>query len=148
MSDVILSKNQSIAELVVRNVCELPDYTSPDDQPDLVMCTVQQLERCVLRALEYSSPETPAPRDAEHCDFPDCEQHYSAVIANIGMVTNRPLPLDRKGCVDFLVEIARIVKAAQSPLKTPSPQCIYRTGCKNPEACQSANCCVPGGIGT
>ena len=71
-------------------------------------------------------------RDADHCDFPDCEQHYSAVVANIGVVTNRPLPPDRQGCVDFLVEIARIVKAAQSPVKseaepvaesTPCPRC-------------------------
>jgi hypothetical protein len=64
-----------------------------------------------------------AARDADHCDFPDCEQHYSAVVANIGVVTNRPLPSDRQGCVDFLVEIARIVKAAQSPVKTSAPRC-------------------------
>ena len=43
---------QRIAEQTVRNVCELPDYTSPDDQLDLVMCTVQQLEACVLQAFE------------------------------------------------------------------------------------------------
>lgn len=43
---------QRIATRVVEAVCELPDYNSPDDQPDLVMCTVQQLEHCVLQAFE------------------------------------------------------------------------------------------------
>jgi hypothetical protein len=47
-----------IATQVVQNVCELPDYNSPDDQPDLVMCTVQELENCVLRAFEANAPET------------------------------------------------------------------------------------------
>lgn len=40
-----------VADDVVRRVCELPDYTSPDDQPDLLMCTVEQLHLCVMRAL-------------------------------------------------------------------------------------------------
>lgn len=43
---------QRIATRVVEAVCELPDYTSPDDQPDLLTCTVQELEHCVLRAFE------------------------------------------------------------------------------------------------
>lgn len=42
---------ERIAAEVVRNVCELPDYTSPDDQPDLLQCTVDQLHLCVMRAL-------------------------------------------------------------------------------------------------
>lgn len=48
---------QRVATQVVQNVCELPDYTSPDDQPDLVMCTVQELESCVLRAFESAGAE-------------------------------------------------------------------------------------------
>lgn len=43
---------EAVAGRVVLHVCELPDYTSPDDQPDLVMCTVQELKDCVLRAFE------------------------------------------------------------------------------------------------
>lgn len=43
---------ERIAERVVLEVCELPDYNSPEDQPDLVMCTVQELNACVLRAFE------------------------------------------------------------------------------------------------
>lgn len=42
---------ERIATNVVQRVCELPDYTSPDDQPDLLMCTVDQLHLCVMRAL-------------------------------------------------------------------------------------------------
>lgn len=33
-----------VANLIVRDVCELPDYTSPDDQPDLLQCTVEELQ--------------------------------------------------------------------------------------------------------
>jgi hypothetical protein len=55
--EVPSSKRMSIRERVasraVQNVCELPGYTSPDDQPDLVMCTVQELEACVLSAFEH-----------------------------------------------------------------------------------------------
>lgn len=43
---------QQFAAQVVQNVCELPDYTSPDNQPDLLQCTVSELEACVLRAFE------------------------------------------------------------------------------------------------
>ncbi len=35
----------------IRNVCELGGYTSPDDQPDLLQCTVGELEACIRRAL-------------------------------------------------------------------------------------------------
>lgn len=48
-----------VAARTVQNVCELPDYNSPEDQPDLVMCTVQELENCVLRAFEAHGNETP-----------------------------------------------------------------------------------------
>lgn len=42
---------ERIATQVVRNVCELPDYNSPDDQPELLTCTVDELHLCVMRAL-------------------------------------------------------------------------------------------------
>jgi hypothetical protein len=42
---------EAIATKVVQNVCELPDYISPDDQPDLLTCTVAELHLCVMRAL-------------------------------------------------------------------------------------------------
>jgi hypothetical protein len=48
---------EKIATRVVEAVCELPDYNSPDDQPDLVMCTVQELKRCVLQAFEQLAGE-------------------------------------------------------------------------------------------
>lgn len=41
----------AIVAAAVRNVCELCGYDSPDDRPDLVQCTVGQLELCVRRAL-------------------------------------------------------------------------------------------------
>lgn len=57
--EIVVSDNipalEKIATQVVQNVCELPDYNSPDDQPNLVMCTVEELHRCVMRALEEES---------------------------------------------------------------------------------------------
>ncbi len=38
---------------IIRNVCELPNYTSPDDQPDLLTCTVDELDACIERALDH-----------------------------------------------------------------------------------------------
>ena len=43
--------NGDLVARIIRNVCELPDYTSPDDQPDLLTCTVDELELCIRRAL-------------------------------------------------------------------------------------------------
>lgn len=34
-------------ENIVRDICELPDYSSPEDQPEVFMCTTEEL-RCIL----------------------------------------------------------------------------------------------------
>lgn len=44
---------EQFAAQVIQDVCELPDYTSPDDQPDLLQCTVKELESCIIRAFEH-----------------------------------------------------------------------------------------------
>lgn len=44
---------EQFAAQLIQNVCELPDYTSPDNQPDLLQCTVKELESCVIRAFEH-----------------------------------------------------------------------------------------------
>jgi hypothetical protein len=36
---------------VLQEVCDLGGYDSPDDQPELIMCTLPQLELIVRRAL-------------------------------------------------------------------------------------------------
>ena len=36
---------------IIKDVCELDGYTSPDDNPDLLQCTVQQLELILWRHL-------------------------------------------------------------------------------------------------
>lgn len=43
---------EQFVALIIRNVCELPDYTSPDDQPDLLTCTVGELDACIERAID------------------------------------------------------------------------------------------------
>lgn len=44
---------EQFAAQVILNVCELPDYASPDDQPELLQCTVKEREACVIRAFEH-----------------------------------------------------------------------------------------------
>jgi hypothetical protein len=36
---------------IIKDVCELPDYTSPDDNPELLQCTVKELELILRRHL-------------------------------------------------------------------------------------------------
>lgn len=50
MSRDIPSK-QKLIEEIIRGVCELPDYNSPDDQPELLQCTVQELDAILDRCL-------------------------------------------------------------------------------------------------
>jgi hypothetical protein len=40
-----------IAERVVRDVAELPDRTSPDDQPDMMLVTAEELKGIVINAV-------------------------------------------------------------------------------------------------
>lgn len=47
---------ERVAADVVRRVCESPDYTSPDNEPELVMCKVGELHQIVLIALEQVQP--------------------------------------------------------------------------------------------
>jgi hypothetical protein len=61
---------EQFATKVVENVCDLSDYTSPDDQPDLLQCTVGQLQACVMQAFEHFDsnfvmpPPTPPAKEA------------------------------------------------------------------------------------
>lgn len=65
---------EKFAAQVILNVCELPDYNSPDDQPDLLQCTVRQLEACILSAFEYFD---------ENGGSEKTEGHVSAVVERI-----------------------------------------------------------------
>jgi hypothetical protein len=49
---------QQFAAEVIRNVCDLPDYTSPDDNPELLQCTGAELEACILMAFEHFDTKT------------------------------------------------------------------------------------------
>jgi hypothetical protein len=52
---------ESVVREIVRGVSELPDYTSPEDEPDLLMCTVSELEGiaecCIDEALRDQQAE-------------------------------------------------------------------------------------------
>lgn len=51
---------------IVRAVCELPDYTSPEDQPDVIMCTVDELHAIVVQALSEPLPAVPTQQETDH----------------------------------------------------------------------------------
>lgn len=42
---------EEIVTAIIGDVCELPDYTSPDDQPDLLQCRVHELKSILQRHL-------------------------------------------------------------------------------------------------
>lgn len=50
---------------IIKDVCELDGYTSPDDNPDLLQCTVKELELILRRHL---LGEDDAPRE----ELPNC----------------------------------------------------------------------------
>jgi len=58
----------------IQNVCEIPDRTSPDDEPEALVATEAELVACALRAIESrpigalhmcDSKNTPIPHPAE-----------------------------------------------------------------------------------
>lgn len=45
----------------IQNVCELPDRTSPEDEPEAMVATAEELESCAMAAIEAASEdESPA----------------------------------------------------------------------------------------
>jgi hypothetical protein len=50
--DAILEREMAIAEQVVLNVCEIPDRNSPDEQPEMLLVTCEELHNAVLLAFE------------------------------------------------------------------------------------------------
>ena len=43
---------REIARAIVQDICELPDFNSPDDPPDLLLCTVDELTNIALIRVE------------------------------------------------------------------------------------------------
>ncbi|MGD1323550.1 hypothetical protein ACNHE5_01080 [Pandoraea pnomenusa] len=40
----------------IQNVCELPDRSSPEDEPEAMIATAEELESCALSAIEDAAP--------------------------------------------------------------------------------------------
>lgn len=55
----VLTSKQQLIEAIIRDVCELPDYTSPDDQPNLLQCTVEELDAILDRHLQVETAAEP-----------------------------------------------------------------------------------------
>ena len=56
-------QSETLVANIIRDICELPDYQSPDDQPDLVMATVEELTIILDRNLSALEPTPPAESD-------------------------------------------------------------------------------------
>jgi hypothetical protein len=42
---------ETIVDAIIRDVCELPDRASPDDRPDMLMVTADELHTILIRRL-------------------------------------------------------------------------------------------------
>lgn len=42
--------------LFLTNVCELPDRNSPDDEPEAIFATLEELRNCAISAIEQCAP--------------------------------------------------------------------------------------------
>lgn len=51
---------EAFATLVWRNVCELPDRTSPEDDPEAAVCTFEELRGCIGTAMDEMSEDSVA----------------------------------------------------------------------------------------
>ncbi|WP_331708750.1 DUF551 domain-containing protein [Pandoraea sputorum] len=40
----------------IQNVCELPDRSSPENEPEAMVATAEELENCAMRAIEDAAP--------------------------------------------------------------------------------------------
>lgn len=58
------TRAQQCAVQICRDVAELPDYTSPEYQPDVMLCTAEELSIIVERAFaEHASQAVAAERE-------------------------------------------------------------------------------------
>ncbi len=70
-SEPVTLTNEFIAA-VIQNVCEIPDRNSPDDEPEAMVCTPDELTNCIRRAEE---------------DFQESDQQIFTGLAS----TNQPV---------------------------------------------------------
>lgn len=122
---------QGIATRVVEAVCELPDYTSPDDQPDLLTCTVQELEHCVLRAFEQLEYDREMERGPDSTPVETTPAPGS--------------PGEILGCRCIMCEFHRSAEAIEREKRAVEPTPVIDcTACPHPDACEAAGGCYTG----
>jgi hypothetical protein len=47
-----IKRANELGDAIVQRVCEIPDRTSPDDEPDALICSPSELHNCVVASLE------------------------------------------------------------------------------------------------
>ena len=58
---------EEMADMIVRDVCELPDRTSPDDQPEMMLVTGEELHSIVVENLRRLSPQDAVMAERARC---------------------------------------------------------------------------------
>jgi hypothetical protein len=101
-----MTKNEAegvIAE-ALRNICELPDRTSPEDQPDMMLVTGEELSLILVDAL---SPYIDDDQSAELARLASVERAARAFEADLSPDCDGPL--------------RDTLRAALSPSESPLP---------------------------
>ncbi|WP_181279484.1 hypothetical protein [Burkholderia gladioli] len=57
------------------NVCEIPDRSSPEGEPDAIIATLEELKNCALNAIEEGAGDEPATADRICTLIPLSERH-------------------------------------------------------------------------
>jgi len=51
-AEVTIDQKKRLAAYLIEHVCDIPDRTSPDDQPEMMLVTGEELENALLCAFE------------------------------------------------------------------------------------------------
>lgn len=126
---------QGIADQIVQQVAELPDRTSPEDWPEAMLVTADELQAIVLGALTHalagSPPETPRAGTGETTDEEGGKMERVEIIFN----GRKRLCDPRISYVDALAgagfapsDVDRAISVTYSRAASPKPDGILMRG--------------------
>lgn len=126
-SEHLPTNTRSVIADIIRDVCELPDYNSPEDQPELLQCTVRELTVILEQRLApepsdgaiYEAGSRPMPQElADHIADAgkmvlarECDR-YAAHL------TSRNAMLD---AADLFARCAIALRQPDEPAEEPRP---------------------------
>lgn len=103
-----IKRANELGDAIVQRVCEIPDRTSPDDEPDALTCSPSELHNCVVAALES---------EFEHRTGRSCLEQPTATKSGD---TYRKLIADRDAYRSIANDLARQLRKSK-PADTNAP---------------------------